>query len=944
MRFFGVIAAIMVIVLLPASPAWAWDDADDFFETRIRPLLADNCLDCHGDDSPEGELRLTSRASILQGGSSGPAAVPGNAADSLLIRAVRRVGVLKMPPTEKLGDQDIANLETWIENGLAWPVAAPKPETTSEMVVTATDREHWSFKPIQDFDPPVVADTTWPRTVLDNFILAKLEAAQLQPAPTADRRMFLRRVYYDLIGLPPTWDELRSFEKDESPQAYETVVNRLLESPRYGERWGRHWLDVARYADTKDGVLMFGDDRLRPFAYTYRDYVIRSFNEDVPFDRFVEEQLAADLINPPVDTWKLSALGFLTLGKMFDGNVHDVIDDQIDTVTRGLMGLTVSCARCHDHKFDPLPTADYYSLYGVFANSETPRDLPLIAPISETPGGNEFEHQVLSKREVLRTFVDEQYEMLSETARQRVGDYLVHVSTALIDPMETAVFFLSLSPEDLRVPIISRWRRLLESRLHAEDPVFGPWFELQSRLKSEIAGSSATPSGPSITEEVLSIWRQRPAGTDAGMANPIVLNALEEAKIESVADIAKTYGELFKLACERTKNPVDAESTESINSQWQQLVDLMVGPSSPTFFPKSQTFRYMSRAQIDDHNAKVLEIDRLSAQSPNAPPRAMVVQDSEIIREPKIFVRGNASQHGRPVPRQFLSVLSTDERQPFGTGSGRLDLARAITSPTNPLTARVIVNRVWMFHFGEPLVATPSDFGRRGNPPTHPELLDYLASQLQRNGWSLKWLHRQIVLSSTYRQSSHVDENIANAAMQVDPENRLLWRMNRQRLDLEAMRDTILQHASQLDNRFGGRPQSPIPDATMQRRTVYNLVDRQSLPGMYRTFDFASPDLSNERRPRTMVPQQALFALNSPFMLTQSRRLAERFAGDQATADREARIDWLYQTVFLRLPTDDERSACIAYLESATNDDAKSKAWQRLAQILLASNEVMYVD
>ena len=944
MRFFCFIIAATLIGLHPGSSAFACDDDNDFFETRIRPLIADNCLECHGNDSPEGELRLTSRASILRGGTSGPAAVPGNAADSLLIRAVRREGVLKMPPTEKLSDQEIANLATWIENGLAWPNATPNPETKSEMVVTAADREHWSFKPIQDVDPPIVADTAWPQTGLDNFILARLEAANLRPAPIADRRMLLRRVYYDLIGLPPTWDEVQSFENDPSPQAYSSVVDRLLESPRYGERWGRHWLDVARYADTKDGVLMFGDDRLRPFAYTYRNYVIRCFNEDVPFDRFVEEQLAADLINPPVEPWKLSALGFLTLGKMFDGNVHDVIDDQIDSVTRGLMGLTVSCARCHDHKFDPLPTADYYSLYGVFANCETPRDLPLIAPIAETPGGIEFEHLVLSKREVLRTFVDEQYEMLTETARQRVTDYLVHVSTAPIDPMETAIFFLSLSPEDLRVPIISRWRRLLETRRQPEDPVFGPWHDLQSRMESEVAGSPDTPSGPRISDVVLATWRQRPAGTNFGQANTLVLDALEATKIESVGDIARTYGELFISAYERSKKPIDPETTESVNSQWRQLVDLMVGPASPTFFPKSQTFRYMSRAQIDDHNAKALEIDRLSAQNPNAPPRAMVVQDSEIIREPKIFVRGNASQHGRPVPRQFVSVLSTDERQPFGEGSGRLDLARAITSLTNPLTARVIVNRVWMFHFGEPLVATPSDFGRRGNPPTHPELLDYLASQLQRNGWSLKWLHRQIVSSNTYKQSSRVDENVSAVAVQVDPENRLLWRMNRQRLDLEAMRDTILHHACQLENRFGGRPQNPSPDAVLQRRTVYNLVDRQSLPGMYRTFDFASPDLSNERRSKTMVPQQALFALNSPFMLTQARLLAERSASDTAPIDRTARIDWLYQTVFLRLPTDDERLACLAYLETATDDVAKSKAWQRLAQVLLASNEVMYVD
>ena len=349
----------LLLAASAAHAAGAEPTAEEFFEQRVRPLLAAKCLECHGDEEPEAGLRLTSRASALKGGDSGPAVVERRAEESLLVKAVRQTGELKMPPDGKLRDDEIAALVQWIEGGLPWP-EAPAGATRKEFHVSGEDRRHWAFQPIVDRPAPAVGDGAWPQTSVDRFVLAKLELAGLHPAPAADRRTLLRRAYYDLVGLPPTWDEVQAFVNDPAPtpEAFEKVVDRLLALPAYGERWGRHWLDVARFADTKDGVLMYGDDRIRPYAYTYRDYVIRAFNEDLPFDRFVQEQLAADLIEPKVEPWRLAALGFLTLGRLYDNNVHDVIDDRIDTVSRGFLGLTVSCARCHDHKYDPIPTAD----------------------------------------------------------------------------------------------------------------------------------------------------------------------------------------------------------------------------------------------------------------------------------------------------------------------------------------------------------------------------------------------------------------------------------------------------------------------------------------------------------------------------------------------------------------------------------------------------------
>src|SRR5437660_431064 len=422
-----------------------------------------------------------------------------------------------MPPKgQRLSVNQIGLLRAWIDQGAIWPENAG---------TNAPDkRNHWAFKAPRRPLVPEVKEKKWRENPIDAFVFRRLEKEHWKPSPEAERNVLIRRLSLDLIGLPPTVREVEEFVHDRRADAYERLVDRLLASSHYGERWGRHWLDVARFADTKDGVLMYGDDRVRPYAYTYRDYVIRAFNEDLPFDRFVHEQLAADQIEPRVESWRLGAMGFLTLGRMFDNNAHDILDDRIDTVSRGLLGLTVACARCHDHKYDPIPTADYYSLYGVFASSEAPIELPLVERLDGNVAYAAFEKTAAPKRQALQKFLDEQYTMLLETARQRVGDYLVHAVTTAPDPLETAIFFFSLAPTDLRPQIVARWRRLLEQRARSDDPVFGPWCDLMQLADTDF---------PAKVDAIRATWRARPAGTERGQLNPLVRTALEKAKLPS---------------------------------------------------------------------------------------------------------------------------------------------------------------------------------------------------------------------------------------------------------------------------------------------------------------------------------------------------------------------------------------------------------------------------
>ena len=915
----------------------------DFFESRIRPVLVQNCYECHSARAKDlqGGLRLDSREAIRKGGESGPAVAPGNANGSLLIQAVRYEDH-EMPPKGKLPASVIADFAQWVRMGAPDPRDRPDSESPAPVGNQPTPRKkgskidfdaarkHWAYQPVRMPALPTVKDKSWAKTEIDRFVLARLEAAGLSPSPAADRRTLIRRAYFDLVGVPPTFQEVEAFENDGSDRAFETVVDRLLASPHYGERWGRHWLDVARYADTKDLVLVFGKDAIRPYAYTYRDYVIRAFNQDVPYDRFIIDQLAADQVDTPEktgstkDDWRLAAMGFLTLGRLFDNNLNDVYDDRIDTVSRGFLGLTVACARCHDHKYDAISQQDYYALYGVFASSEEPTKLPLLAAPASIPGSATFEKQFAAKEKELERHTDQQFRQQTEIARRRVGDYLLAAATTKPDPIEDAVFFMSLSPEQLRPQILSRWRRYLAAHSHADDPVFGPWGELL-----QLADANFAEKARPLVER----WKKVPAGTSRGQLNPFIGQVLAASEINSKADVAKVYGDVFRWVYDQSGRPLDAAQ--------KQLLDVLTTPEGPVWFPKNNAYLYMSRVEREKYHGLQAALDRVAVDSPSALPRAMILTDSARLCDPRIFVRGNPSQPGEHVPRQFLRVLAGDHQRPFSHGSGRLDLARAIASRENPLTSRVFVNRVWMHHFGEPLVQSPSDFGVRATPPSHPELLDYLAETFMDDGWSIKRLHRRILLSNAYQQAS-ADRP---ACRQVDPENRLLWHANRQRLDMEAMRDSMLAVSARLDPALFGRPVDVADDAQCRRRTVYGLVDRTHLPGFFRSFDFANPDQSAERRPQTTVPQQALFAMNSPFVIEQAHSLARRheIAGKLAPVDR---VDSLYQIVFSRRPDEAETDLAERFIEEVTThkDTSTLDPWEQYAQVLLLSNEFLFVD
>lgn len=905
---------VLAMLACAPSPLPAANPSDEFFENKVRPLLVEQCFNCHSraKGKAKGGLELDSRAALLQGGERGPAVVPGQPEPSLLLKAVRHADAeLTMPPEKQLSDAQIAILETWIRNGAAFPQSALAHPTD------AAAKAHWAFQPIRDPKLPKVNDQGWVREPLDTFILAKLEAKGLKASPPADKRTLIRRAYFDLIGLPPTWEQVQAFERDEAPDAFAKVIDELLASPHYGERWGRHWLDVARYADTKDGVLMYGDDRIRPFAYTYRDYVIRAFNADVPIDRFIHEQLAADLIEPAVEPWRLAAMGFLTLGRIFDGNIHDIIDDRIDTTARGLLGLTVSCARCHDHKFDPVPTADYYSLYGVFAACEPPLVLPQLDPAQRGPA--EFEKKYETKKQEIERHIEEQSYLLSRSFRAQTADYLIRVATTPPDHLETAVFIFSYDPDQVRLPIVGQWRRYLAKRNAADDPVFGLWHALMALPDEQFAQQVATV-----------VAKFTPT------TNRMLLEALNLAAPKNKADVARVYGDLLARVWEESRAAAGPTSAD-----WVQLVDILSGPESPMSFRRSDTHLYMSRAAADLFGKLHTDLDKLAVQERAAPPRAMVVYDMPQREEQRILVRGNPGRFGDIAPRQFLSVVAGPERRPFTRGSGRLELAQAITAENNPLTARVFVNRVWMHHFGEPLVETPSDFGLRCKAPVQSELLDHLATSFRRDGWSLKALHRRIMLSGTYQQASF-DRAECRA---VDPDNQLLWRMNRRRMEFEPLRDAMLSVGGRLDKTMGGRPVDVANNPQNTRRTVYGMIDRQSLPGVLRAFDFAIPDQSVERRPRTTVPQQALFGLNGPFVMEQAQRMIARPEIGSKT-DPGERVGAMYRIALQREPTVDERQLALAFVAENANADAPSKMsrWGQFAQVLLLTNEFFHVD
>ncbi len=698
-----------------------------FFENKIRPILSQHCYKCHSltSEKVKGGLLLDSREATLKGGDTGPAVMPGDLEKSLLIKAVRYDDAdLQMPPKKQLTDEQIADLEQWVKMG----APDPREATVAQKKWVDPSKKHWAWQPLSKPAVPEVKNTTWGKTPVDDFIVAKLEEKNLTPNPIADKRTLIRRATFDLIGLPPTPEEVETFVRDESTDAFAKVVDRLLASPHYGERWGRHWLDVARYSDTKGMVKRNREDPHSPYAWTYRDYIIKSFNDDKPYNIFIIEQLAADkLPGTKSNPTNLTALGFLTVGERFMGMQQDVINDRIDVVTKGFLGLTVSCARCHDHKFDPVPTRDYYSLHGIFASTIEPQVETVIQKLPNTDEYRDYYKQ--------RTSLEQKRDVINDkfqTARK------------------------------------NRDRDALKT--------------LQRELR-ENAGQTA----------------------------------------------------------------------------------------------------------------------RLEMTHPGALVRAMAVQDAGRPRNSPVFIRGEAENRGEIVPRQFLGVIAGAARQPFTNGSGRLELAHAIVNNSNPLTPRVMINRIWQHHFGAGIVTTPDDFGTMSEPPSHPELLDYLASRFQDEGWSIKKMHRLMMLSSVYQQTTTDNPRYA----QVDPYNRLLWRANIQRLEFESLRDSLLAIGGSLDPKLYGRPVDLERNPDSTRRTIYGVIDRSDILDAFVNFDMANPDMVNGKRYETSVPQQALFLMNSPVVIEQAKKLVSLDEFKDQT-NSIARIEFLYERIYQRQPRQQE--------------------------------------
>ena len=904
-------------------------DQVEFFESKIRPILIESCYQCHSESEgkSKGSLTLDTRDALLKGGATGPGLIAGDPDKSLLIQAVRYTDEdLQMPPLKdgkggKLSPEKIALLETWVRRGAPDPRTAPVVATTLDMTLA---RQHWAFQPLPA--PPTENQKSKIENPVDALVHPKLTAAQLSPAPACDARTLLRRVTYDLTGLPPTPDEAEAFQHASSKNpksAFENLVDRLLASPRYGERWGRFWLDVARYADTK-GYLAGNEERRYAFSHTYRDYVIRAFNEDRPFDRLIHEQLAADQLPLGEDKSPLAALGFLTLGRRFLNNQNDIIDDRIDVVTRGFLGLTVACARCHDHKFDPIPARDYYALHGMFASSEEPTEKPLLAPLDESsPTYREF----LRKRADLEGKIDAKKHELVDTfladQRKKTGDYLLGAYDATkLPPGEK--FDLFAGTRKLNPEILKRWQKYLIDHTAAPGPVLAAWFAYVREAEKTIAsaaethstqtGPSTSPDGPSApratpTDQLSHL--ELPAELAPAIA-PALLAALREKPPTSLKEVAAVYNRVFTTAEKST-------SAEDPVYAFRNALD------APAALGFDETAKMLKR-QIDDKISGFRrEIEALNWTEPGAPLRAMALVDKPNPKNSPIFLRGNPANKGPEAPRRFLEVLSPpDAHPPSPKSSGRLELARAITGPAAPLTARVLVNRVWGWHFGTPLVRTPSDFGVRTAPPVQRDVLDSLAASFVADGWSLKKLHRTILLSATYQQSA----TATPAALAADPDNQLLGRFTPHRLEFEALRDTLLSVAGRLDLTAGGIPDDLTKEPFTHRRTVYGFIDRQNLPGMFRTFDFPNPDTSSAQRFATTVPQQSLFLLNSPFALEQARHLAQRLAPARTDAEK---IRLLYRTLYQRSPDADELTLAKSYLTVASGSLPSALNAQRSA-------------
>jgi hypothetical protein len=884
--------SVLTVVCL-AGTIRADDPRAAFFENKIRPVLVDKCYSCHDSTGKKqrGGLSLDTKAAVLKGGDSGPSLVVGKPGESLIIKALTHsTPDLKMPPKGKLPETVIADFSKWIADGAFDPRDGSSSKTAA--IDFEKGRQFWSFRPVTSPTPPEVKNSSWIKTPIDRFVLDRLEREGLTPVKAAGRIEWIRRVTFDLIGLPPTPSDIETFVADGSDDAFAKVVDRLLASPHFGERWARQWLDVARYAE--DQAHTFG---VKPNtnAYRYRDWVVAALNSDMPYDRFVQMQIAADLVEmPDAERLKhLPALGFFGLGAQYYKNTDaakaaaDELDDRVDTLSRGFLGLTVSCARCHDHKFDPIPQIDYYSLAGIFQSCKI-SDVAL-APAAEVKHYNEGQAKLKKVENEQKAFMKAEKAAIAEAG----------VSTSA-------------------KALLAAWR-----------------FQVDYRGPKKMA-MNAFAANESLSADALGRWVKF---LQAAPKSP----ALESCRVMFQTNRPEMFGEVEAAAKDvqwKLEQAVAAKKANKASKEQNELLKVFLGekgPLEPTDEEVKAQLSAEKKAVFDKLDADISSVKNNYPQT--APPMAHGLAETTG-KDMPVFLRGNPAKPGEVAPRRFIQVIAKDAAT-FTSGSGRLELAAAIIRPDNPLTARVIVNRLWQGHFGRGIVGTPSNFGELGERPTHPELLDYLATRLMREKWSLKAIHREIVLSATYQL--RCDGSTANEAK--DAGNRLLWRHDRRRLDIESWRDAMLAVSGQLDLSVGGQT-FDLNNTSVHRRTLYAKISRHDLNATLRLFDYPDANITSEKRSETTVPQQQLFTLNSAFVAETAKAFAKRLQSE--AADDDGRVRRAFLLAFGRQPTDEERAISAEFLSGGDptegRDALRLTRLERFAQVVLAGNEFAFVD
>jgi len=1027
-----VVSPGLALSLIAAFPQDRAGDGEEFFEKSVRPLLEERCLRCHGEDRPKASLRLDSRAGVLAGGKHGPAAIEKRPDESLLVQAVRREGARKMPPSQPLAPEEVAALTRWVELGMPWPDAKPehvgekgemgeKSGTASagsgEMLVerdfTAAERAFWSFQPIADPVPPPVVDVAWPTSDLDRFVLAELEARGLSPAPRADRRTLIRRATFDLTGLPPTPEEVAAFEADRSTDSFGRVIDRLLASPRYAERWARHWLDVVRYADSFDArSLVPGAERADAVeAWRYRDWVVDAFARDLPFSDFVQDQIAGDLRAGDAvafDARRIIATGALAIGNWGGGDsdkrkmLTDIADDQVDLVGRAFLGLTIGCARCHDHKFDPITNADYYGLAGVFFSTHI---LPDVG--SPTEGSPVLRIPLASPSELAeRARRAAREQELAGRVLAAVGGWpLAKVARDVAGNADLVARFgdgdtpsLLVNHGDATTPLGTLTLPPHAVSLHPSPQAgVAVAFDAKGLLAASVRGRVA--DGDAHCGDGVE-WTLERAG--AGASVLLAKGAIDNGGAMALADsengsalekIVLAPGDELRFTIlprggyecdttvvELTVDELLAETPACVPPRtWDLAADLLAdvaggGPSNPVVARNGARWRFLDRrtggaspaqlaalaayakAELEKEAGRVApevvvaleEFAALRASAPLPLIYANGAQEGGVpnsehagVHDVAIHGRGRYDRLGATVPRRFPRILAGDVQPPVGEGSGRRALAEWLADPTNPLPPRVWVNRLWQHHFGAGVVRTPGNFGRLGEPPSHPALLDWLARRFLEAGGSTKALHRLILASSTWQQAS----TPAPATLAADPENRWLGRMPRARLDAEELRDALLAASGELDATSGG---PATRDPLTKRRTLYVMTVRSDRAGWRVLFDGADPTAIVDVRTQSTVAPQALWLMNDEFVLARAAALAERVRREGA--DDAARIARLFEWVFTRAPDAREREIAGGLLARAraaanvTGERVEVDAWEELAHVLLCSNEFFFVD